>query len=438
MATQHLQRRQPSTTFADLHHDLQCHVLLFADVASLVAVKAACTALRHCGRAVLLSPQWLSRGGNREDMRHRLWRGVDLCVHAPHVIVAHAGHVWSLALSSEYLVSAAEGEVVLQVRDASRSSRSNDCAYRRVQHAASGRSVDGVTLSRSVLSWHLALRGHQLAVLGRLVDLSRLREGDGQEPDRIVACPLTLSMAAWSDAGRLFLTQDRAIRVARHPPTDRPADSDVAGGIVLEDRVLRAGGPPPARTHGLAAGTLSETLSFVAVTSHISFPDQPAVLRHRAITVLTVDTSQQQITITAVRRLQAHHQAIYALATANDRLASGSDDLTVKLWNPFAQDPAAQLLATINTGAKVWALAMSGDLLVSGGAGNAVSNVNVWSLRGIGTFHAAGSVRSAVRLASLRGMPEQGVRSLVFDGDRVVAGADDGRLYVWHHDGLPL
>ena len=38
------------------------------------------------------------------------------------------------------LLQAAEGEVVLQVRDASRSSRSNDCAYRRVQHAASGRA----------------------------------------------------------------------------------------------------------------------------------------------------------------------------------------------------------------------------------------------------------------------------------------------------------
>ena len=140
-------------------------------------------------------------------------------------------------------------------------------------------------------------------------------------------------------------------------------------------------------------------------------------------------------------RLKGHNKPIYALATSAGRLASGSDDQQIKLWNPFTE-PQSRLLAVINTGAKVWALAMCGELLISGGAGNAVSNINVWCLRDVPTFsetnlQPAHLARQPVRLASLRGF-DGSVRSLAFDGDRVVAGTDIGIVYVWHHAGLPI
>ena len=136
--------------------------------------------------------------------------------------------------------------------------------------------------------------------------------------------------------------------------------------------------------------------------------------------------------------LLGHSKTAYAIAASVGRLATGSDDRTVKLWDTLT----AEALCTIDTGAKVWALAISasGDLLVSGGAGNSVGDIHVWDLRNVpaddGDPHYGGDPHTgqfdAARLASLDGPPSC-TRSLTFDGDRVVAGGDDGHVRVWQH-----
>ena len=83
-------------------------------MASLVAVKATCTIFRSRGREVLCSDEWLALGRNREDMRLKLWRGIELRDHTPRVIAAHDGQVWSVALSDKFLVSAGDEENILQ------------------------------------------------------------------------------------------------------------------------------------------------------------------------------------------------------------------------------------------------------------------------------------------------------------------------------------
>ena len=446
----------PDTPFAemlsimDMPPELQLCILQHVLVEGIVAMKATCTICRTRGRAVLRSTEWLARGRNRQNMRAKLWRGMDLPTRATHTVIAvHDGKVWSVALSSGYLVSGADDQV-LAVRDASCTQMSNECSYPRILHV-SRVPIEGVLLSRPVRSWHLALHGHQLAVLGRLVDLSHLHEDETLHPRASgelltppIFCPLSSSLATWTEDGRLFLTQGRTVRMATIPAEETDANEDVAAGIRLEAKVLTTdehGGPPPIHTNAIAAGSYDEPLSpfiFVAVTC--AMPDVPHS-NHRAITVLTVDPTWRLGALSFT--FMAHRAApIYALATGGEEpgwLASGADDGTIKLWD-VAQPSQPSCVLSLRTGAKVWALAMSGSILVSAGEGNDISNINVWSLPDPRTVYdgAGTSLPRAVHLASLRGMPDVGVRSLATDGDRVVAGADDGRLYVWHHDGLPL
>ena len=105
------------------------------------------------------------------------WRGCHLDCHPAHnrpsVVTEHDGPVWSVALSSQFLVSAGDDDFLLRVHDAR---KSNDAPYRKLRRTSDGLAIDGVMIARTVQSWHLALRGSMLVVLGRLIDLSRLCE----------------------------------------------------------------------------------------------------------------------------------------------------------------------------------------------------------------------------------------------------------------------
>ena len=129
-----------------LHEELQLHILLFADVEALCSARATDSTLCRLGREMMSNFQWVDRGNNRDGLRRMLWRYVDCHPrqYGPKVAARHDGPVWSVALSPQFLVSAAEGEFVIQVADASRSRKSNDASYRKKRRPLDGLEIDGV------------------------------------------------------------------------------------------------------------------------------------------------------------------------------------------------------------------------------------------------------------------------------------------------------
>ncbi|KAJ6155367.1 F-box and WD repeat-containing protein [Penicillium chermesinum] len=113
-----------------------------------------------------------------------------------------------------------------------------------------------------------------------------------------------------------------------------------------------------------------------------------------------------------LRTLSGHFSQIYAIAFDGRRIATGSLDTSVRIWDPQSGQCHAILQGHTSL---VGQLQMRGDTLVTGGSDG---SVRVWSLTKMAPIH---------RLAA----HDNSVTSLQFDNTRIVSGGSDGRVKVW-------
>ncbi|MGP6089993.1 hypothetical protein [Antarctobacter jejuensis] len=109
-----------------------------------------------------------------------------------------------------------------------------------------------------------------------------------------------------------------------------------------------------------------------------------------------------------------------AFSPSGDRIVSGSDDGTLRLWHLDGTEAAAPFVRHGHSVNSV-AFSPSGDRIVSGGAGGTVL---LWHLDG---------TQAAAPFVGHKGL----VHSVAFSpsGDRIVSGGADGTLRLWHLDG---
>jgi F-box and WD-40 domain protein CDC4 len=110
--------------------------------------------------------------------------------------------------------------------------------------------------------------------------------------------------------------------------------------------------------------------------------------------------------------LTGHFSQIYAIAFDGNRIATGSLDTSVRIWDPTTGACHAILQGHTSL---VGQLQMRGDTLVTGGSDG---SVRVWSLKSMSPIH---------RLAA----HDNSVTSLQFDDNRIVSGGSDGRVKIW-------
>lgn len=356
--------------------------LLHADLCVLVAVKPVSRQFRQLARLTISSQRWLMRRSNARELRHHCWR-CGQCEARP-LGAVHTGRVYALALGRRYLVSGGD----------------DGCLH--AYNTSTWAHLDSRTQGRAVKPWEIATcvseKGQEwFAVRGRAYNPAIKNQVDFVLPPLTAMEAAHVSLVA-SDPldGTLAFVSGETVHV--HRGTGQLSRFDVG---VQTPNALAVGGGHVAFTSGL---------------------------RLRRISVCSLEGGRVETPAAF------HADSVYALVASMGRIASGSDDRTVKLWLSYTE-PKPRPVCTIDTGAKVWALAIaaSGDLLVSAGHGNSVGNIHVWDLSGVphndGDPHEG--LFEAVHLASLRGPPC--TRSVAFDGDRVVAGGNDGVVRVWQH-----
>ena len=142
----------------------------------------------------------------------------------------------------------------------------------------------------------------------------------------------------------------------------------------------------------------------------IGLPDNLlAVSADKSIALFDVDSGQE------LRRLQGHSDSVSALALLpNGRLASGSDDRTIRVWEPRStlgteRQPAHR--------AAILALCPLRDGLIA--SGSADNTIGVWDMA------------SGNQIAQLTGHAEQ-INALVLLPDgRLASGSEDSTLRIW-------
>ena len=380
-----------------LPEELVLLALLRADLLTLIALKPACRQLWQLARRTITCKWWLMN--HAAELRHHCWRSAQ---HAAKPLeCVHTGRVYALALGARFLVSG------------------GDDGRLHAYDASTWEHLESRTLGRAVKPWEIAAFSHMTP------------PGDREE---------------WF-----------AVHGRKYTPSS-------SGPLQMATvQVFGPQGPPAATVSLVAYDPLEQTWVCIADRSRVivvtptaqgSFRRRTFLTLVRAPTALAVGggqivfTSGQRHRQVSVGSLEGgycvqtpaacHGDTVYALAATVGRVVSGSDDRTVNLWLTYTAPPRP--VCTIDTGAKVWALAIaaSGDLLVSAGHGNSVGDIHLWDLSGVprddGDPH--DGLFEAVHLASLRGPPC--TRSLAFDGDRVVAGGNDGVVRVWQHPGSGL
>jgi WD40 repeat protein len=371
-----------------LEDELLRLVLLSVDLPTLMAAKQTSRQLRHLACEMLRNVLWLLR--NSDDLRVHCWREGE---HDATVLAsAHDGKAYSVALGRNFIASGGTDRQ-LHFFDTSSLERTHECTLNwdtRPYNLAPCRVWNSVShVSDECLFV-------QDRIFYRLQDCTTADIKSAIFPGRydLIACD-----QSWQE-GHLYLAVFiMGTEAFMWAPNGRMNNID------LEEHR-----PPNAVAAGGGHFAVNGGLDGRDVHLY-SFADNGG---HRTT-------------------LRGHTQTVYALAATQGRLASGSDDRMIRIWDMRG----STILCSIDTGAKVWALAIndSGSILVSGGAGNDVGDVHLWDLRGVPPSDGGpieGGQVAAVHLASLS-RSASCTRSLAFDGDCVVAGGDDGRVRVWQH-----
>ncbi len=111
----------------------------------------------------------------------------------------------------------------------------------------------------------------------------------------------------------------------------------------------------------------------------------------------------------------AHEESVYALAVLPSRLASGSADKTIKVWNPWSW--ACEATLTGHQGAVRALVALPNADLASGSEDN---TIKLWNLRGIGSC-----------TATLTGHSDTVFALAVLPARRLVSGSGDKTIKLW-------
>lgn len=366
-------------------------VFRFADLPTLLALKPTCRHFRQLARLTIKGSLW--RLNHEDEFRVHCWREGK---HEATILTnAHDGRAYSVALG-ERLIASGGTDSRLHLFDASSLSliQTEELAERVSPNCLCSCKLR-IGTEAAMETDHFFLRGHLYSP-----------NEDWTRVDRVPFCSGRVDLIACDP---LALSRDYVIvYIQGATATMRKRDG-------RQHSIQLDGGYTP-NTLAVGCGTFAVN----------------GGPRGKRVQVYSLDDHGQHV-IT----LLGHTQTVYAIATTSFRLASGSDDRMINLWNTTT----GTVLCRIDTGAKVWALAIdvSGRILVSGGHGNSVGDIHLWDLqqvpRDIDGHHEG--LSHAVRLASLGGPPSC-TRSLAFDGDRVVAGGNDGRIRVWQHPGGTL
>jgi hypothetical protein len=218
----------------------------------------------------------------------------------------------------------------------------------------------------------------------------------------------------------------------RHPEPAEPPASRVVGG---ETTAGPAGGldvseRAPAKARHIRLGYLLTALVAVALIVVVVgrvVPDRDDVARPPVLDAAREPEQQAQVPSSAelLATLTGHESPVNAVAVTpdGDRIVSGANDDTVRVWDL----DSGELLATL-TGHETWVEAVAvtpdGDRIVSGSGDR---TVRVWDLD------------SGELLATLTGH-EDWVEAVAVtpDGDRIVSGSPDGTVRVWDLDSREL
>jgi WD40 repeat protein len=143
--------------------------------------------------------------------------------------------------------------------------------------------------------------------------------------------------------------------------------------------------------------------------------DEDMELRDGEIVAMAVKTAFDALHVEEERTLEGHTDSVESLAVHGDKLISGSDDCTIKVWSTDTWTCERTLEG--HTGG-VDCLVVHGDKLISGSSDN---TIKVWSTD---TWTCERTILGHDNI----------VWSLVIYGDKLISGSGDNTIKVWSTD----